>query len=234
MNRSRPGKTRIAVFDVDETLIAGTSAEVQLIHFLRDRKIITWATLARSLGRPLKTLICSGWEAAVHWKSYYLKGIPVRTVYDLVPEFLEERIYPNVFRPLAETIPVLKRAGYTVYLLTGTLDFLLPPLMAHFDADDGTGSHAGVAGGAFTGRILGTHPYYRGKVTVLRRMLGDIDVDFVNSFAFGDSVADKPLLSLFGHPYTVHPSRLLRKYAEKCGWGILDHSFDPGRDLIIP
>lgn len=234
MNTTRAAKKRIAVFDVDETLIAGTSAEVQLIHFLHEKKIITWGTLLRSLGRPLGTLFSSGWEAAVHWKSYYLRGIPVRTVHDLIPEFLEERIYPKVFRPLAATIPVLKEAGYTIFLLTGTLDFLLPSLMSYFGADDGAGSHAGVANGRFTGRIMGTHPYYRGKVTVLRNMLKGMDADFLNSFAFGDSVADKPLLSLFGHPYAVHPGRLLRTYAEKCGWGILDHAFDPERDLIIP
>jgi len=215
---------KIAVFDVDETLITDTSAEVELIKFLIDKKVISLARLLKCIAKPLGKLP-RGWETAILWKSYYLKDLSIETIGDLLPEFFAERIFPRIFKPLAETIPLFKDKGFKVYLLSGTLSILIPPLIEYFAVDDGVGSQMEVIDGKFTGLILGTHPYYKGKVPVLKELLGNAVIDYENSFAFGDSFADRPLLSLFGHPFAVHPGRLLSRHARKSGWEIVDNSF---------
>jgi len=90
-----------------------------------------------------------------------------------------------------------------------------------------------VVNGEFTGFILGTHPYYTGKITVLKKMLGEAPVDYARSYTFGDSFADRPLMTLFGHPYAVHPGRRLHKHARKLRWEIIDNTFSAERDLCF-
>lgn len=59
------------------------------------------------------------------------------------------------------------------------------------------------------------------KTDHILNILKDIDVDWKNSYAYGDSFSDLPVLELVGHPVAVKPEEKLRNVATERGWEII-------------
>ncbi|MBN1895015.1 HAD-IB family hydrolase [bacterium] len=215
-----PQIPRIAVFDVDWTLLEGTSAETQLLGFLIGKRMLRWRYLLHSLAR-LVFFLPLGVNRAVLKNRYYMRGIPVESIRGLMPEFFDARLGPRLSRTLVQRMEDLKKQGCRIYLVSGTLDFILDILIRKLGADGGLCSRLEVKDGKLTGKIIGPYPYYKGKITILNELLGGRAVDFPNSVAFGDTWADIPLLSLFGHPVAVHPDFFLKWHARARGWEIV-------------
>jgi HAD superfamily hydrolase (TIGR01490 family) len=115
----------------------------------------------------------------------------------------------------------LKQLGFRIVLISGTLEFIIQDLVERLGADVGLGCALEIHRGRYTGRVLGIHPYGTSKVKALETVLQNRAVDWTESYGFGDSRADTPLLSLFGHPKAVNPDRFLRRTARKRGWEII-------------
>ncbi len=61
------------------------------------------------------------------------------------------------------------------------------------------------------------------KVTLLTELLAKrgLEVDFSQSFAYGDSIFDALVLELVGNPVAVYPDSQLGDYASQRGWQVL-------------
>ncbi len=59
-------------------------------------------------------------------------------------------------------------------------------------------------------------------VRVRELLAGELSqVDVSASYAYGDTLADMPLLSLVGHPVATFPDAELASYAQERGWKVL-------------
>lgn len=211
---------KIAVFDVDRTLIRKTSGEVQLIRYLSRHKRLPFTNLLRSIAGLIQRLP-RGISEAIFKNRIYLYGFNPQELKKIIPAFFEEYIRPRLHSGVRRYMQMLKEKGYEIILISGTLDFILGYLIDHFDADGGVGSTVEVRDGKYTGWITGNHPYRQGKVRALFHYLEGRDIDFQESYSFGDSWSDRHLLRLFGNPVVVDPGRRLRKAAVENGWDIL-------------
>ncbi len=218
---------KIAVFDIDRTLLSGTSAEELLVRFLLKRKILSIFTLIRTILKVLKAAF-RGLPAMAMQKSTYLRGIHTEQIFSLLDEFMDECIMPRLRPDLVEWTAAFKKDGYKVFIISGTLDFVVNALQEKLGADDGIGSFLEKRNNRFTGRILGAHPYRTGKLTALNHLIEFEKVDWEHSWAFADSPADIPLLRCFGNPVTVNPGIKMKYYAKKYGWKILSKYKDAG------
>ena len=61
----------------------------------------------------------------------------------------------------------------------------------------------------------------------MRRFAETHDLDLTESFAYGDSIADLPMLETVGHPRVVNPDKKLSAVAKKRGWPIHHWSIAP-------
>ncbi|MDN7241556.1 HAD-IB family hydrolase [Planococcus sp. N028] len=59
------------------------------------------------------------------------------------------------------------------------------------------------------------------KTEKIKQALEGQQIDWANSYAYGDSHSDLPVLELVGHPVCVHPEPRLRTVAEKRKWEII-------------
>lgn len=211
---------RIAVFDIDKTLLLETSAEVQLIRFLYKEKIIRASDLFRSLFYSLSQIF-RGFDTLIYSKSRYLKGVEQETINAHLPRFFDAYIWPRISSEILDYLQQLKKKNYKIIFISGTLDFLLSYFIEKYDVDGGVGSHMEVDQEKYSGHITGIYPYKYGKIKALEYYLDGRKIDYESSYAFADSVADIPLLKLFGNPVVVNPSVLLWIKAKRSKWKII-------------
>jgi len=153
---------------------------------------------------------------------YYLRGLRIKDLQALLPEFYESHLLPSISTEMLSEIEDLCRNNYSIYFISGTLDFIVDYIICKLKAAGGAGSRIEVKNGMITGKLLGTYPIHRGKIIRLNRLLKGQQINWEKSIAYGDSFFDIPLFNLFGNAVAVHPDFVLRKEAVRRGWRIVD------------
>jgi len=210
---------KLAVFDVDRTLVRRTSCEMQLVRYLRTKGLLGWTDYCRVLMNLFK--LSNGFHETVLRNKVYLHGIPKKTILALLPDFFETCLRPRLSSRGMEWMSHLRKRGFFVLLISGTLDFIVDYLVESLDADEGAGSTMEIRDHVYTGRVLGPLPWLKGKLEILEGCLRGRTVDYGRSFCFADSWADIPLLSRFGRPVAMNPGCILYWAAMIRGWKVI-------------
>jgi len=211
---------KIAVFDVDRTLLVRTTGETQLIRFLLKKRMFPILNFLKYFYTVIRYLP-QGIEEAILRNKTYLSNLDIQKIKSLLPEFIENHLRPKFSVQLQKWMNELRDNGYQIIFISGTVDFIVDQLVDHLGADGGVGSMMETKKNKLTGRVLGIHPYFNGKIDALHKYLKGREVDYDCSFGFADSWADVPLLSLFGNPIAVNPGILLRIKAGRRGWKMI-------------
>ena len=220
---SPSGGKAAAFFDVDGTLVSTTIVHYY-IYFRR---------------RALPPVIRSLWHVAFLIKClYYLYldmksrtlvneifyrnygGLDADTIRGQAGGCFEQSIRPHLFKQGTEKTREHIDAGRQVVLVTGSIDFLMAPLAEHLGAPHVEAPGLVVENGRFAGALDGPPV---GAEEKRRRVLAyaeNADIDLANSFAYGDSIADIPMLETVGNPVAVNPDKALAAEAERRGWPI--------------
>ena len=122
------------------------------------------------------------------------------TVYDA---YLRRNIFPAAARTIAE----LKSDGFDVVLVTGSIDFLVAPLARDLGATEVIANTLEEKDGRFTGSLVGAavaDEEKRARVLAYAEKRG---VDLAASRAFGDSIADVPMLECVGESFAFRRRR---------------------------
>ncbi len=67
--------------------------------------------------------------------------------------------------------------------------------------------------GRWTGRLAGEHSRGEAKARAVRRLAARHDLDLGECYAYGNSLADLPMLEAVGHPVAVNPEAGLERIA---------------------
>ena len=218
---SFPEKTRLAVIDLDGTLLKGMNAERIFFLHLVARGHISPFRAAVFIVTFIIDLLRLGLRGAVATNARFVRGESLKQVRLWAREFgrvFLRRAVPEDFRA---KILSLKRDGYRIIILSGSLQVLVDQLREGLQAEMAIGGDLEVAGGKLTGRKTGIFPYGRQKVDALFQRLNAHEIDWAGSWALADRNSDLPVLDLVGRPVAVHPDRKLRKLALDRGWEII-------------
>ncbi len=203
---------RVAVFDVDGTLIPHTSLEILFSRWLLRKRVLGIPQLIAYLEHVFYGLREDVTEA-IRRNKFYLRGIPVNRLKAEIPDFYQHSVRPRLAGEVTEKMRHLKEDGLTILLLSGSLTLLLENFKQDLPVDDVVGCQLETRKGVATGRIRGIHPYGRDKVKAFRLWAGQRQIDWDGSWAFGDRWSDRHLLRLFGHCVVVNPGHALRRWA---------------------
>jgi HAD superfamily hydrolase (TIGR01490 family) len=213
-----PGKTRLAVIDLDGTLLKGMIAErVFFLHLFVHGRI----GALRAAGFLLTFFgdaLLLGFRRAIATNARFLQGETPEKVRQWAREFGRAFLRKAVPDDLREKVLSLKQDGCRVILLSGSLQVLVDELKDRLEAEILIGGDLEVAEGRLTGRKTGIYPYGERKVDALFQRIDPGTVDWPNSWALADRMSDLPVLELVGRPVAVHPDRRLRRLARKRGW----------------
>jgi HAD superfamily hydrolase (TIGR01490 family) len=215
-----------AFFDLDKTIIAGSSALVFSRPFRR-QGLITRRALVRS-GYAQLLIMLSGADAATmdalrRRITALCAGWDVAQIRVIVAETLHEIVEPLVYAEATQLIAEHKANGDEVVVLSASGLEVVEPIAALVGADRCFATRMAVRGGRYTGEI-DLYLYGEEKARAARTVAAARGYRLADCRAYSDSVTDLPLLEAVGHPHAVNPDKELRRVARDRGWPVLEFS----------
>ena len=219
----RPDERGAAFFDLDRTLIAGSSA-FQFGRAAFRAGLVSRRQLAgdawENVRFRLRGSTDKGTDALRERIGDMLEGVRVRDLQRLAPDVLAgvlPRLYPQMLAIAYEH----QDAGRPIFICTAASQEMAEMMAIVLTFDGAVGSVSEVVGGHYTGRAGGPFTYREGKAEAIRELAVREDIDLAASWAYSDSESDLPMLRLVGHPVAVNPDTELGRVARREGWEVL-------------
>jgi HAD superfamily hydrolase (TIGR01490 family) len=212
-----------AFFDLDRTLIAGSSAfafarEAHRSGLMSRRQIV--ADGLANLAFRLQGSTDASTDALRDRVGDALRGIPVREIRRMGPGILGDllpRVYPQMLQEAWEH----QDEGRPAYIVTAASQEMSELVATALLFDGALGSGWEKADGAYTGRAIEPFTYREGKAEAMRDLAEREGFDLEASFAYSDSESDLPMLRAVGNPVAVNPDAELERVAREEGWRII-------------
>ena len=216
---------RAAFFDIDNTIIRGASA-YHLARELYRRGFFGLLDIAFFAMHAVAYMIFGeGTTRIAQLRARALHIVRGRTVAEVVSvgedvyeQVLAHRIFPGAHALIEQHL----EAGDEVWLISATPQELAQLLGHRLGVTGAMGTVAESVNGVFTGELRGNMLHGEGKKATVAALAEQRGIDLAQSFAYGDSINDVPLLSSVGYPCAINPEPHLRLHAAEVGWPVRD------------
>ena len=215
-------KPHLALFDLDNTLLAGDSDYAWAQHLIEagvldgdeynarndwfydrykdgtlDIQEFLAFQLAPIAGRPRAQL--DAWHA----------------------RFMDRKVRPIIL-PKARAL-ISKHADATTAIVTATNRFITAPIARELGVPNLIATDIEEVEGRFTGKPRGAPNFREGKIARVNEFLAARGAKLADyeSWFYSDSLNDLPLLEVVDHPVAVDPDETLRSHAAARGWDII-------------
>lgn len=221
-----PDLTAAAFFDVDNTLVHGSS----MVHFARGlaaRKYFTYGDIAKFIyaqakfqliGRENSADVAAGKRKALA----FIEGRSTAELEALGEEIYDEIIADKIWPGTRALAQMHLDAGQQVWLVTATPYELAATIARRLGLTGALGTVAESVDGVFTGRLVGDILHGTGKAHAVRSLAIREGLNLKRCTAYSDSFNDVPMLSLVGTAVAINPDGDLRELARERGWEIRD------------
>ena len=221
-----PDLTAAAFFDVDNTLVQGSS----LVHFgrgLAARKYFQYSDVWKFMyaqakfqltGRENSDDVAEGRRKALA----FIEGRSTTELTALCEEIYDEIIAAKIWPGTRELAQAHLDAGQQVWLVTATPYDLAEIIARRLGLTGALGTVAESVEGVFTGRLVGDILHGLGKAHAVRSLAVREGLNLKRCSAYSDSINDAPMLSLVGTAVAINPDSELRDLARERGWEIKD------------
>ena len=219
-----PGRGGAAFFDLDKTLMQGSSAfqfgrAAYQAGLLSRRQLLSDARAnvrfrlhgsSDEDSMALRDRIAAS-LAGVRVVELERLGVPVLA--GILP-----RVYPEMLKLAHEH----QDAGRKAYIVTAASQELADILATVMSFDGAIGSDiSAVDDGVYTGTPVGRFAYGSGKAEALADLAAAEGIELADSYAYSDSASDLPMLETVGHPVAVNPDTALADVARDRGWPVI-------------
>jgi len=235
VERSTAEPKGAAFFDLDKTLMAGSSGMVfarvaSQKGFVSRRQLARWGR--DHLRYRLRGSSDEQTSAVLEVAKKVFAEIPERDVERMAPAVLAG-ILPRIYPQMLDEVHRHQDEGRATFIVSAAGNDLVKALAAVLGMEGGIGTAWAVgADGKYTGEMDGPFVYGKGKVEAMRKFAGKHDIDMGASYAYSDSVSDLPMLRSVGHAVVVNPDADLLEIARQEGWQVM--RFEKlGRKLAI-
>jgi HAD superfamily hydrolase (TIGR01490 family) len=216
-------KMNLALFDLDNTLLAGDS-DFEWAQFLIEQGVLD-REVYEARNQEFFDHYKKGTLDIHEFLDFQLKPLsrhPRWVLDEWHARFMQKKILPMV-RSSARELVERHRADLRV-IVTATNSFVTAPIAREFGIVHLIATEPAQVGGEFTGGVAGIPCFREGKVQRVEAWLagrGQPLKAFARSWFYSDSLNDLPLLECVTHPVAVDPDDTLRAHAGKHGWQII-------------
>lgn len=221
---------KYAIFDLDHTLLPIDSGDAWTRFIIDATGAEQKATLleqAEAINQGYRAGAFDP-EAAVAFQMSLLTRTDRARLLQLREQFLTSVVWPAITPAALNLVADRRNAGFTLIMASGTHQFVTAPIAQRFGISILLAAKPEQdAQGLFTGRLVGSHSYREGKLTLLKSFLCEQPhaVPYLLE-AYSDSINDLPLLEFVeaqgGRAVAVNADKRLANLAIERGWERLD------------
>ena len=213
---------RLAIFDIDNTLIAGDS-DLLWGEFLCERNYVDSNVYKAEHEKYYKDYL-SGKLDINNFLKFQLKVLGENDLNLLKKwrkDFFEEKIRPVILPKAYQLIDKHRNQNHDLLIITATNRFIVEPIASEFKIENIIACEPEIYNEQFTGKFTGTPSYAEGKVERFNDWLKTIGRRLEESWFYSDSHNDIPLMKEVNHPVAVDPDESLKNEAIKMSWPII-------------
>jgi len=218
----------LAIFDLDNTLLAGDSDYLWGL-FLSETGVVDGAAYERENLRFFQQYQAG--ELDIHEFLRFslgpLKDNSTDTLQRLRAEFLQKKIDPIITQASLDLLNRHRQAGDTLMIITATNAFVTQPIAERLGIEHLIATDPEMKNGRYTGNVEGIPSFREGKVQRLRIWLEAHAQDLNGSSFYSDSHNDIPLLDIVDNPVAVDPDHELAAYALARNWPVISLNDPP-------
>jgi len=212
----------LAIFDLDNTLIAGDSDHAWG-DFLVEQNIVNKDEYQQANDKFLKDYQ-SGQLNIFEYLDFALKPLAENKLEDLIKlrnTFFEQKIAPILLPKGFDLLEMHRQKGDFLLIITATNRFVTELIADALQVDDLIATEPERNKSGFTGKVEGTPSFKEGKIKRLNHWLESQPHSLEGAYFYSDSHNDLPLLELVQHPVAVDPDDILRQVSASKQWPIM-------------
>jgi HAD superfamily hydrolase (TIGR01490 family) len=221
--------TDLAIFDIDGTLLRGSSERRFWRYLWTQRRQGPRQLLAYLLF--LLRYVTVGGIHSIKKNKAYLTGLDTATIERLAADFVASDFPQNKFAPVVAKLKQHLARGDVVLLLSGTLQPIADALARVLGVKHVCATLCEEIHGTYRSGPPDRHPFYHSKVPLAREFAAQYNLDLSRATAYSDSYHDTELLESVGFPIVVNGDRKLLPTALERNWKVMRIHGDIGGSL---
>jgi HAD superfamily hydrolase (TIGR01490 family) len=213
---------RLAIFDLDNTLLAGDS-DYLWGQFMVEQGHVDSVWYERE-NRRYYDLYKAGTLDILEFCAFSMQPLTQHTpeqLYAWRRQFLREKIEPVIAPGTPALLERHRAQGDRLLITTATSRFITEPIAELLNVDDLIATDPEILDGRYTGRVAGIPNFQEGKVQRLQLWREQQATRFTGATVYSDSRNDLPLLLLADVAVAVDPDEVLRAEALRRGWPVI-------------
>jgi HAD superfamily hydrolase (TIGR01490 family) len=212
-----------AFFDLDRTLISGSSAFLLGIAAWRAGLVPTRHLVKDGIGALAFRVAGASDDTSERVRDRILGAVEDMRVEDLVAlnADLVPKLIEKVRPEAARLVDLHRHAGRATYIVSASPVEIVEPFAKAMGMTAGIGTRSEIFEGVYTGRLAGPFCYGPGKVEAIEELARWEGLHLDQCWAYSDSASDLPMLGAVGHPVAVNPDARLERVAGQHGWPIV-------------
>ncbi len=214
--------TRLAVFDLDHTLLAGDSDYLWGRYLVR-HGLVDGENYERRNRQYYEEYLAGTLDifAFCRFSLAPLAAHPLPQLLALRERFIEEEIRPIIASGAPALLDRHRAQGDLLLITTATNRFVTEPIAALLGVGQLIATDPEFVDGRYTGQVAGIPNFRERKVTRLQAWREAQPQRYERSICYSDSHNDLPLLASADEAVAVDPDPQLREEAGRRGWPVI-------------
>lgn len=202
----------IAFFDMDGTIVGGDTNDISIGEFVK-------LNLApKSIIDKLNRYEEAFYEGKLDINEFVkfactpLLNLNKDELYNTLHKVVRDSIIPVVFKGAKERIKFHNDRGDTIVIVTSTMDYLVEHVAEQLNIKYFIAAPMEKVNGVITGRQCGLVPYQKDKVVRIKEFIKEHNLSLEETYGYGDSINDIPMLEMCEHRFAVNPNANLLEH----------------------
>ena len=212
----------LALFDLDNTLIAGDSDHLWGDFLVSQGRVN--AIEHKALNAHFYDQYKNGELNIDEYLTFALgpmAGMTKETLAPLQRQFVRDHIEPILLDAAFALLEQHRALGDTLVIITATNTLVTQPIADRLGVEHLIGCEAEIIEGCYTGKPTGMPSFAQGKVARIQTWCEENKKSMENAVFYSDSHNDLPLLRTVDRAVAVDPDDRLREEAVRKGWDII-------------
>ncbi len=212
-------QNKLAIFDLDDTLIQGDSS-VLWTQYLWDKKIITDPRFIEADKEMMAQYNAGSLDMATYLKFSLqtIANVNIQQIDQWLDDFVDTRILPRIYPEGLNKIAAYREQKTPIIVISATVTFIVKKIAERLNADMVMGIDIKLQNGCYTTEIEGIPTFKEGKVKRLMQWISHQPITDAYIYFYTDSANDLPMCHFADETFIVNGDERLTQAAKENNW----------------